>query len=111
MTSSSSVRTHDLGSDPAVRPYPTSSSESLTRSSHSWGADLGQGGQPLRPPPGRVEGVGTAMALDVGDERLALRVLLELGVDAERLLQELGHAAPLLPPLAQRRENRAAEAT
>src|SRR4029453_1156759 len=61
-----------------------------------------QVGKPPGPPPGGVEGAGTAVALDVGDERLALRVLLELGVDAERLLQQLGHAASLLPPLAQR---------
>src|SRR5690606_24976272 len=65
-------------------------------------ADLRHVGEPLRPPPGGVEGPGPAVALDVADEGLALRVLLELGVDADQPLDQLGDAAALAAALAQR---------
>src|SRR3546814_6494003 len=64
--------------------------------------DLGQAGQPAGAAPHRLERVGaTAEALDLGDEPLAVRVLVQLGLEADEALDDLGDRLGAGPPLAQ----------
>src|SRR3982751_5926863 len=63
--------------------------------------DLVRRGQPLRPPPDELQQLGAAIGLHRLDELLAPLVLLELGLEADELLQHADTTALLLTALAK----------